>query len=203
MFKINSHMYMTTVMVKWRGLWTFSFEKCCQLHQSTKVNHTYMSCKECEADIYPKETLLRKHSDKLPAPQTEPTPPGTASASRISLATLKKKRDGCRGDKMRFNKYIWLLYDNNRKKHPQQIIWRDKDLLIAAGNRTLKKSGFDIKFNNLEVKSCGSFHCAVYSKVKSSWQINVQCSWQFWLGNEHYDKINGKAYMLTYGLTSC
>ena len=60
-----------------------------------------MSCKECEADIYPKEALLWKRSDKLPAPQTEYTPPGTASASSISLDTLTKKRNGRRGDKIK------------------------------------------------------------------------------------------------------
>ena len=92
-------MYMTTAMVKGRGLWTFSFEKFYQLEQSTKVNHTYMSCKECESDINPKEGLLRKRSDKLPAPQTEPMPPGTASAPSINLDTLTKKRDGRKGDK--------------------------------------------------------------------------------------------------------
>ena len=128
-----------------RFLDTFSLEKFCQLQQSAKVNHTFICCKQCLADFDLKAALLLKRSNKLPAPQTDTTVPGTASVSRNQPKTpgqRKRKSAEVTPGPSKSKDAVALQQRQEKTPSNYQEAQKFARKLIADGNRTLKKSGF-------------------------------------------------------------
>ena len=128
-----------------RFLDTFSLEKFCQLQQSAKVNHTFICCKQCLADFDLKAALLLKRSNKLPAPQTDTTVPGTASVSRNQPKTpgqRKRKSAEVTPGPSKSKDAVALQQRQEKTPSNYQEAQKYASKLFAEGNRTLKKSGF-------------------------------------------------------------